>query len=327
MTGEADAPILRVECLSVEFATDVGVMRAVDGIGLDVREGEIVGLVGESGSGKTVTARSIMRLIPEPPGRICGGRVLFEGGDLLALDERSMRQVRGRSIAMVFQDPSGALNPVLTVGYQVAAAVRHHHGVSRAEGRARARRLLKKVRLPDVAARFGAYPHELSGGMQQRVTIAVALAGGPRLLIADEPTASLDVTVQARILQLLRDLRNDFGMSILLITHDIGVVNELCDRVVVLYGGRVAEEGPRAAVLGHPRHPYTQALMKPAPSGFRLTERAAGTEAPSATGDRRGCPFLPRCASAMPVCGERDPEPARVSMHHRVWCHAIEGAG
>lgn len=327
MTGEADAPILRVECLSVEFATEAGVMRAVDGIGLDVREGEIVGLVGESGSGKTVTARSIMRLIPEPPGRICGGRVLFEGGDLLALDERSMRQVRGRSIAMVFQDPSGALNPVLTVGDQVAAAVRHHHGVSRAEGRARARSLLEKVRLPDVAARFGAYPHELSGGMQQRVTIAVALAGGPRLLIADEPTASLDMTVQARILQLLRDLRNDFGMSILLITHDIGVVNELCDRVVVLYGGRVAEEGPRAAVLGRPRHPYTQALMTPASSGFCLTERAAGIEAPSATGDRRGCPFLPRCASAMPVCGERDPEPARVSMHHRAWCYAIEGAG
>ena len=323
MTGEASSPLLLVEDLGVEFATDTGVVRALDGIGLNVRVGETVGLVGESGSGKTVTARSIMRLIPEP-GRICGGRILFGGTDLFSLDTASMRRVRGRSIAMVFQEPAGALNPVLAVGYQVAAAVRHHHGVSWAEARARARGLLRKVQLPDAEARFGAYAHELSGGMQQRVTIAMALAGGPRLLIADEPTASLDVTVQARILQLLREIRDEFGMSILLITHDLGVVNELCDRVAVLYGGRVVEEGPRSAVLGRPRHPYTQGLMRQAPSSGRPVERTVGIGPHAMAEHRRRCPFLPRCARAMSICRETDPGPAHISRHHRAWCHAVE---
>ena len=270
--------MLRVERLTVEFATGAGVVRAVDGVNLDVNAGEIVGLVGESGSGKTVTARSIMRLVPEPTGRICGGRVLFEGRDLLALDDGDMRRIRGRSIAMVFQEPSGALNPVLTIGSQVAAAVRLHHGVSRSEGRATALRLLERVRLPDAVARYRAYPHELSGGMQQRVVIAIALAGGPRLLIADEPTASLDMMVQARILQLLREVRDDLGMSILLITHDIGVVNELCDRVAVLYGGRIVEEGPRPVVLLSPRHPYTRSLLSPVRSGRQRHQMAPATE-------------------------------------------------
>ena len=324
MTGEAARPLLLVENLGVEFATDAGVVRVLDGIGLNVGEGETVGLVGESGSGKTVTARSIMRLIPER-GRICSGRIVFGGTDLFSLDTRSMRRVRGRSIAMIFQEPTGALNPVLTIGYQVAAAVRHHHGVSWSEARARARQLLEKVQLPDCGARFGAYAHEMSGGMQQRVTIAIALAGGPRLLIADEPTASLDVTVQARILQLLREVRDEFGMSILLITHDLGVVNELCDRVAVLYSGRVVEEGPRSAVLGRPHHPYTQGLMGTTPSGGRPVEGTMGIGPHAVAGYRRGCPFLSRCSKAMPICGEMEPGPARVSRHHRAWCHAVDG--
>ena len=326
MTPETETPVLRVDDLEVEFFTDTGTVRAVDGVDLEIREGEVVALVGESGSGKTVTATAIMRLVPEPPGKISRGRILLDGANLLALDDDAMRSVRGRAVAMVFQEPGSALNPVLTVGYQVASAVRHHHGVSGAEARKRALALLEEVRIPDASTRFGAYPHELSGGMQQRVTIAMALTGRPRLLVADEPTAALDVTAQAQILHLLRDLRRDSRMSILLITHDLGVVNELADHVVVMYAGTLVEEGPRIEILGLPRHPYTQGLVKTVPTRVRAGERLAEIEGQApAPGERRaGCRFVPRCDRAMPICADVEPGPTRLSARHRAWCHAVE---
>ena len=326
MTPETETPILRVEDLEVEFFTDAVMVKAVDGVGLEIREGEVVALVGESGSGKTVTATAIMRLVPEPPGKISGGRILLDGENLLALDDDAMRRVRGRTVAMVFQEPGSALNPVLTVGYQVAGVVRHHHGVSGAEARKRALGLLEEVRIPDASTRFGAYPHELSGGMQQRVTIAMALAGRPRLLVADEPTASLDVTVQAQILHLLRDLRRESRMSILLITHDLGVVNELADHVVVMYAGTLVEEGSRTEILGSPRHPYTQGLVQTVPTRFRAGARLAEIEGRApAPGERQaGCRFAPRCDRAMPICAAVEPGPTRLSARHRAWCHAVE---
>ena len=325
MTLGKEPPVLEVEGLEVEFSTDAGAVKVVDGLSLTVRAGEVVALVGESGSGKTVTASAIMRLLPQPSGRISEGRILFDRVNLLELGEHDMRRVRGRSVGMVFQEPGSALNPVLTVGYQIGGVIRQHYGLTRGEARIRALALLADVGIPDPSARFGAYPHELSGGMQQRVMIAMALAGRPRLLIADEPTAALDVTVQAQILCLLRELRDEFDMSILLITHDFGVVNELADYVAVMYAGRIVEEGPRGDVLGSPRHPYTKDLMKSVPSQVRSGARPAGTAARagmSGTG-RSGCRFAPRCDWATSICEGVDPGPVHLSPFHRAWCHAV----
>ncbi|MFB6280905.1 MAG: ABC transporter ATP-binding protein [Haloferacaceae archaeon] len=293
-------PLLRVADLTTRFRTDEGVVRAVDGVSFDVRAGETVCLVGESGSGKTVTAESITRLIERPPGEI-SGTVRFRGEDLADASERRLRELRGAEIGHVFQNPQDALNPVYTVGRQVGEVLRIHEGLSRRAARARAIDLLDRVEIPDPAATVDAYPHELSGGMKQRVLIAVALAGNPDLLIADEPTTALDVTIQAGILDLLADLQDEFGMAVLFITHDLGVVARIADRVVVLYAGKVMERGPAGAVFRDPAHPYTRALLACLP-GRGETSGSIRGELPDPTDLPDGCRFAPRCPFAVEDC-------------------------
>jgi len=243
------SPLLEIKNLQTHFHTRDGVTRAVDGVSLSVQPGETLGVVGESGCGKSVTALSVLRLLPEKIGRIAGGEVLFEGTDLLQLDEREMRGIRGNRIAMIFQEPMTSLNPVLTVGFQVAESVRIHQGLSRREARERAVEMLQMVKIPDARRRLDDYPHQFSGGMRQRVMIAMALSCSPRLLLADEPTTALDVTIQAQILDLLRGLQRELGMAVVLITHDLGVVSEVAHRVLVMYAGRVVETSPAAEVF------------------------------------------------------------------------------
>ena len=257
--------LLAVENLTVEFERQGERARAVSGAGFGVRRGEVLGLVGESGCGKSVTALAIMRLIPEPPGRIAGGRVVFEGRDLLPLPPSEMRRLRGSQISMIFQDPLSALNPVMTIGFQVAEAIALHQRVDRRTAWSRAVEMLGRVGLPDAADRARAYPHQISGGQRQRVMIALGFCCHPRLVIADEPTTALDVTVQQQVLDLMLDLRRQEGTSVILITHDLGVVAETCDRVEVMYAGRIVEEGTVEEIFREPRHPYTQALLAAVP--------------------------------------------------------------
>jgi oligopeptide transport system ATP-binding protein len=324
--------ILEIRDLSVSFDTSRGVVRAVRGLDLSIEKGQTVALVGESGCGKSVTAHSITRLLPIPPGRIEGGSIVFEGTDLLGLDEREMRLYRGAHISMVFQEPMTSLNPVFKVGDQVADVVRVHERCTKREAFGKAVRLLELVKIPVPEKRAHSYPHQLSGGMRQRVMIAMALASPePGLLIADEPTTALDVTIQAQILELLKDLQERVRVSILLITHDMGVVAENADRVVVMYAGRKVEEGDAPAVLTRPRHPYTLGLLNSLPSnpkyqGARRLEAISGT-VPDMIGMGDGCPFRNRCPRALPVCDARFPETLEVEAGHRVWCHApAEGA-
>ena len=267
--AEAATPLLRVEDLKTYFYTDTAVIRAVDGVSFDVAAGKTLAIVGESGSGKSVTAFAILRLL-QPPGRITGGRVIFQGRDLLSLGEREMREVRGAGISLIFQEPMTALNPVMTIGDQIAEAITVHGRGSKAEARARAVELLDAVRIPDAARRVRDYPHQLSGGMRQRVMIAIALACRPPLIIADEPTTALDVTIQAQVLDLLRDLKARFNLALLLITHDFGVIAEMADRVAVMYKGRIVEEGPVREVLRRPQHEYTQTLLAAVPGMERV---------------------------------------------------------
>ncbi|MEQ3553848.1 ABC transporter ATP-binding protein [Pseudonocardia nematodicida] len=307
-TPTATRTLIDVRGLTVAFPTDRGVVRAVNDVSWQLREGEILGIVGESGSGKSVTARAIMGML-RSPGRIDSGTVELAGRDLLPLGELAMCAVRGQEMAMVFQDPQAALNPVMRVGDQIAEALLVH-GVAKETARARAAELLAQVGIPDVERTIDLYPHEFSGGMRQRVVIAIALANKPRLLIADEPTTALDVTIQAQILELLVELRRDLGIAIVMITHDMGVVAELCDRMLVMYGGRVVESGPVAEVFAATRHPYTHALLNAVPRAD------AGTEAlpaiPGAPPDPArlptGCAFHPRCAVAQDVCAAERPE-------------------
>ncbi|HNR36982.1 MAG TPA: ABC transporter ATP-binding protein, partial [Candidatus Hydrogenedentes bacterium] len=249
--------LLAVHNLKTYFATDDGDARAVDGVSFEIGEGETLALVGESGCGKSVTALSLLRLIPNPPGRIVGGSITMEGTDLLALRESEMRAIRGNRISMIFQEPMTSLNPVFRIGKQIEAVIRLHRGVSAADARTRSIQLLDKVGIPSPEERIDDYPHQMSGGMRQRVMIAMALACEPRLLIADEPTTALDVTIQAQILDLLRALQAENGMSILLITHDLGIVAETADRVAIMYAGKIVEEAPVAELFAHPKHPYT----------------------------------------------------------------------
>jgi oligopeptide/dipeptide ABC transporter ATP-binding protein len=305
-------PLLEVRDLSVEFHLQGRAARAVDGVSLEVQPGEMLGVVGESGSGKSVTALSIMRLLPSPPGRVVGGQILFEGRDLLTVPEREMRSLRGAAMAMVFQDPLSSLNPVLTVGFQVAEAIALHQEVGRAEAWERAVEALRRVRIPDPEAKAHQYPHQLSGGQRQRVMIAMAFSCRPQLVIADEPTTALDVTVQRQILQLMAQLRRELGTAILLITHDLGVVAQTCDRVAVMYAGKVVETAPVAALFARPRHPYTRALLASVPRvDESSTATAAGSELhlPSIPGQPpdlfsipTGCPFRPRCPDARAEC-------------------------
>ncbi|WP_406856463.1 ABC transporter ATP-binding protein [Alsobacter sp. KACC 23698] len=300
----AGAPkLLSVQELRTHFRTAAGVVKAVDGVSFSIGAGSSLGIVGESGSGKSVTSLSIMRLI-EPPGFVAGGHILFKGRDIVSFSEREIRGLRGRDICLVFQDPMAALNPVYTVGDQVIEALQAHQDMGRREARDRAIALFKMVGIPAPERRVDDYPHKLSGGMRQRVTIAIALANEPDLLILDEPTTALDVTIQAQILDLVKDLRQRINTAVLLITHDIGVVKEMCEEVVVMYGGRVMERGATAQVTGAPRHPYTVGLLSSIPSpamkGRRLN--AIGGSVPSPLRMPPGCPFQPRCPHAMPVC-------------------------
>jgi len=298
-------PLLEVTELRTYFETEEGVARAVDGVSFAVEPGEILGIVGESGSGKSVTSLSILRLIPEPPGRILpGSSIRFRGEELLALPEERMRRVRGNDIAMIFQEPMTSLNPVYPVGDQIAEALRVHRGLGKREARGRAIELLRRVGIADPEERVDAYPHQLSGGMRQRVMIAMALSCEPDLLIADEPTTALDVTIQAQILELIRELRDRTGMAVILITHDLGVVAEVCDRVVVMYAGEVVEEGEVATIFRDPRHPYTRGLLQAIPRLGRRVERLAvipGT-VPSPTAWPAACRFHPRCAYGWDLC-------------------------
>jgi peptide/nickel transport system ATP-binding protein len=303
------APLLEIRDLVTEFATERGVVRAVDGVSFDVAAGRTLGVVGESGCGKSVTALSIMRLVASP-GRIAGGSIRFAGQELLPLPERAMRALRGDRLAMIFQEPMTSLNPVWSVGEQIAEAVRLHQGKGRADARAAAVAMLRKVGIPAPEERASAYPHQLSGGMRQRVMIAMALACKPDLLIADEPTTALDVTIQAQILDLLRALQRELGMGVLLITHDLGVVAESCDDVVVMYAGRVVERASTAALFAAPRHPYTAGLLRSIPTddlapGARLREIPGMVPSP---GDwPAGCKFATRCDAADARCHADEP--------------------
>ena len=322
----ASQDLLRVEGLKAHFFTSRGVVRAVDGVSLRVGRGEAVGLVGESGCGKTVTALSVMRLVASPPGRIVAGEVRFEGRDLLGLTEAEMRRVRGARIAMVFQDPMTYLNPVMRVGEQVAEAIRLHQG--EAGVRARVQEILELVGLPRSARVDERYAHELSGGIRQRALLAIALACRPALLIADEPTTALDVSIQAQILQLLRDLRARLGMSLLLITHDLGVVAELCDRVYVMYAGRMAEEGDAFPLFDAPRHPYTRGLLDAVLSIDEFKETLSTIEGvvPDLLSPPPGCRFHPRCPRVMDRCRAEEPPPFPGPGGGAAWCwlHAEE---
>ena len=306
-SAETPGPVLEVEDLAVEFPTHDGVVAAVNGVSFSLSAGETLAVVGESGSGKSVTAMAAMGLV-EAPGRVTAGAVRFSGVDLFGLPEEERRRVRGPGMAMVFQDPLSALNPVFSVGFQIGEMLRVHAGMSRRAARARAVELLEQVRIPGAAGRVGDYPHQFSGGMRQRVMIAMALALGPRVLVADEPTTALDVTVQAQILELLADLRVRTGMGLLLITHDLGVVAEVAYRVAVMYAGRIVETGPAIDVLVAPRHPYTQGLLNSMP-GRRPGERLAAISGapPSLSHIPSGCPFHPRCPWVVDRCRVEEP--------------------
>ncbi|MYE25254.1 MAG: ABC transporter ATP-binding protein [Gammaproteobacteria bacterium] len=311
MTAAGGAPLLDVQDLSVSFRTDRGLVRAVDGVSLHVEAGETLAIVGESGSGKSVTALSILRLI-DTAGSIDGGRILFDGEDLLRHDEATMRAIRGDRIAMIFQEPMSSLNPVLTIGKQVGEPIRLHRGSVWKQAYERAAELLRRVRIPDASGRLKDYPHHFSGGMRQRAMIAMALACRPRLIIADEPTTALDVTVQAQILALLKELTREANSALILITHDLGVVARYADRVAVMYAGRVVETATARALYADPRHPYTAGLMASIPTldgdveGSRRLATIPG-QPPDLAALPEGCAFAPRCPHAFERCGKPPP--------------------
>jgi len=302
--------LLEVQDLKLYFKVKAGKVRAVDGVSFAIKPGEKVGVVGESGCGKSVTALSIMRLIPQPPGEYAGGSVLFEDKDLLEVPESAMRRIRGGQIGMIFQDPMTCLNPTMTVGKQIAEGLRIHLNLSGDQALKRAIALLEQVGIPDAATRINSYPHQFSGGMRQRVMIAIALACNPKLLIADEPTTALDVTVQAQILELISGIASEFGTAVMIITHDLGVVAGMTDRVVVMYAGKVVETAPTGELFANPRHPYTLGLLASVPrldekrhSELRTIEGAP----PDLLSPPPGCPFMPRCAFARAICRTMPP--------------------
>ena len=318
--------LLEVENLQTHFRTPDGINRAVDGVSFHVEEGETLAIVGESGCGKSVTAMSLMRLIPEPPGKIAGS-VRFRGRDLLKLSDREMRAIRGNDISMIFQEPMTSLNPVLTIGRQIGETVRLHQGLDKQAAEARAVALLTLVGIPEPARRVREYPHQLSGGMRQRVMIAISLACNPKLLIADEPTTALDVTIQAQILQLMLDLKSRVGAAVILITHDLGVVAEVAERVMVMYAGRKVEEAPVAELFRAPRHPYTQGLLGAVPKlGSSLTGAARRLaeipgQVPSLKRRITGCAFAGRCPIVTDLCREVAPGLEEKFSHHFAACH------
>ncbi len=315
--------LLKVDNLQTHFFTPEGVIRAADGISFELSVGETLGLVGESGSGKTVTAFSILRLVP-PPGRIVGGRIEFAGRDILQLSPSELRKIRGGRIAMVFQEPMSALNPVLTVGSQVLESVRLHQKVSRREGRDKTVELFRLVGIPSPEMRFKAYPHQLSGGMRQRVMLAMALAGKPDLLLADEPTTALDVTIQAQVLNLLDELKKNLGMSVLFITHDLGIIAEHADRVAICYAGKIVEMAPVRVLFSRPAHPYAQGLLNSIPKLSSGGKDLKLTALPGTVPDLKhlppGCRFEPRCPRSRPDCRQYDGELKTMRAGHLAAC-------
>jgi len=315
-------PLVSIDDLTVQFRTDRGWSTAVEGVSFDIGDGDCVGVVGESGSGKSVTALSMLRLHARRTARFAGGSVRYDGRDLLRIPESDLRRIRGRDIAMVFQDPMSSLNPVLTICDQISESLRLHQNMSRADARRRAVELLDLVRIADAGRRVDEYPHRLSGGMRQRVMIAIAIACRPRLLIADEPTTALDVTIQAQILELLRDLRAELGMAVMLISHDLGVIAEFARRVIVMYAGRVVEDAPVDVLFRRPLHPYTEGLMASVPAIEGETARLYSIPGRIPDPDEvvAGCRFGPRCGYAEPVCRAAMPDLVAVDGDHRVRC-------
>jgi oligopeptide/dipeptide ABC transporter ATP-binding protein len=321
--------VLKVENLHTSFHTDTGIVRVLEGIDLELRQGEVLGIVGESGSGKSVTAMSIMRLLAGTTGRIDQGRVLFKGRNLVELKDEEMRNIRGNEIAMIFQEPMTSLNPVMRIGDQIIESIRLHQRVNRAEARKRTLEVLKKVRMSRAESLLYEYPFQLSGGQLQRVMVAMGLVCNPSLLIADEPTTALDVTIQAQILELMEQLKRDIGTSIIFITHDLGVVAELCDRVMVMYCGRIVERGSVYDIFDHPQNPYTQGLLSSIPKmGVRSEELdSIPGNVPNPKYMPQGCKFEPRCKYAEGICREKEPVFCQVGegQYSKCWLHAAAG--
>ncbi|WP_375311324.1 ABC transporter ATP-binding protein [Bradyrhizobium sp. A5] len=320
------APLLEIKGLKTHFSTDDGILQAVDGVDISINRGETLCVVGESGCGKTVTAMSILKLIAMPPGRIAAGQIIFEGRDLVPLTSNQLDEIRAKEIGFIFQEPMTSLNPVLTIGEQIAESLRRHENVTRKQALERTIEMLKLVQIPNAEGRVHNYPHQFSGGMRQRVMIAMALACKPKLIIADEPTTALDVTIQAQILDLLQDMKERFGMAVMLITHAMGVVAETAQRVVVMYAGKVVEEADVDDLFGHPGHPYTQGLIRSIPridldSEHKTRLEAIGGSVPILINPPVGCRFAPRCKFAMNVCTEREPLLREIAPGHRMACH------
>jgi peptide/nickel transport system ATP-binding protein/oligopeptide transport system ATP-binding protein len=315
-------PLLEVNDLSTYFFTEEGVIRAVENVSFEIHPGEILSLVGESGCGKSVTGLSILRLIPSPPGRITSGEIQFDGMKLLELGEKEMERVRGNEISMIFQEPMTSLNPVFTIGNQIMEALLLHQGLDKAEARKRAIEMLDRVKIPSPEMTVDAYPHQLSGGMRQRAMIAMALSCQPKLLIADEPTTALDVTIQAEVLRLLRAIQREMGMAVMLITHDLGVVTEIADRVAVMYAGRIVEYAPIETIFGQMRHPYTKGLLDSIPQ-LKERRRRLNTipgQVPNPMDLPKGCKFHPRCYLMIEECKKEEPPLFQVNGDHFTRC-------
>lgn len=321
-----EQPLIELRDLQTQFFTDDGLVRAVDGVSYTLTKGETLGVVGESGCGKSVTALSILRLIPDPPGKIVNGEILYEGTNLLDLSPAEMRRIRGNDISMIFQEPMTSLNPVFTIGNQIAEAVRLHQGLNKKDAIDKAVEMLTLVGIPVPERRVHEYPHQLSGGMRQRAMIAMALSCNPKVLLADEPTTALDVTIEAQILDLMRNLQSELGTAIIMITHDLGVVAEMARRVVVMYAGKVVEQAPVEQIFAEPNHPYTQGLLQSLP---RVDKDATGVKrrlqeipgiVPRLTNLPPGCAFASRCPKAMAICEEQRPTLEQVAPHHYSAC-------
>ena len=323
--------VLEVEDIHTRFHTRDGTIYAVNGVGFDLDEGELLGVVGESGCGKSVTMLSMLKLLPMPPAEIVSGRAFLDGKDLMALDAEQLRRVRGAEVGFIFQDPMTSLNPVLTIGYQLMEPLRTHLGMGRSAARQRAVEMLDRVGIPSAEDRLSAFPHQFSGGMRQRVMIAIALACNPKLLIADEPTTALDVTIQAQILDLIKDLRRQFGIAIIWITHDLGVLAGLADRIVIMYAGKIVERADVSSLYGRPQHPYTRGLLGTLPrlDGTRADRLATiPGQPPHLSEPPRGCPFASRCPHAFDACRRENPPLLQVGDGHEVACwYDIDAGG
>ncbi|MCX7694905.1 MAG: ABC transporter ATP-binding protein [Caloramator sp.] len=317
--------LLDIKNLTIHYITDDGVVKAVNGIDIELNKGETLGLVGETGAGKTTTALGIMRLVPNPPGKILSGEITFEGKDLLKLPEGEMRKIRGNKISMIFQDPMTSLNPVMTVGEQLAEVIQIHEGLSNEEAIEKAKKMLEMVGIP--GERHTDYPHQFSGGMKQRVVIAIALACNPQLLIADEPTTALDVTIQAQVLDLMKRLKEEFNTAMILITHDLGVVAEVCDKVAIMYAGEIVESASLEDLFEKPKHPYTLGLFGSIPNLEEEVERLNPIKGlmPDPTNLPSGCPFHPRCPKAKDICKIQVPKTTDLGNGHKVRCLIYEG--